>query len=61
MLVFIEPRYQGETKEDYFVLMHKTVVLPKEIIFFFLTQLVGSVPDCKIPLKKIQELFFGDQ
>lgn len=34
MLVFIEPRYQGETKEDYFVLMHKTVVLPKEIIFF---------------------------
>lgn len=35
MLGFIEPQHQGEMKEDYFVLMLKIVVLPKELIFIF--------------------------
>lgn len=58
MLAFIVYQHQGETKEDYFFLTHKTVVLSKELIFYFPSQFVEILLDCKIPLKN-QELFLA--
>lgn len=57
MLAFGAQQHQGETKGDYFVLMHKTCTV-KRAYFYLPSQFVEISLDCESHLKN-QQLFLA--